>query len=68
MRSKRFGNVVLVASNQPQDWIGAIAPLGPHPALTVSGVDSAEWSAAGKIVTDATAIDSPPPGRQQFRT
>ena len=68
MRSKRFGNVVLVASNQPQPWIGTIAPLGPHPALTVAGVESAEWSGAGKIVTDATAIDSPPPGRQQFRT
>jgi spermidine synthase len=68
MRSKRFGNVVLVASEQPQEWISKIAPLGPHPALTVAGVDSAEWSAAAKVVTDDTAIDSPPPGRQQFRT
>jgi len=68
MRAKRFGNVVLVASEQPHEWISTIAPLGPHPALTVSGIESAEWSAVGKVVTDDTAIDSPPPGRQQFRT
>jgi len=68
MRSKRFGNVVLVASDNPVPWVGGLSALGPHPALTVSGIEANEWSAAGRIVTDLTAVDSPPPGRNQFRT
>ncbi|MEN9739907.1 MAG: hypothetical protein RLZ72_173 [Actinomycetota bacterium] len=68
LRSKRFGNVVLVASDAPTPWVSKLAGLGPHPAITVTGPDAAEWSAAGTIVTDATAIDSPPPSRNLFRT
>ena len=68
IRAKRFGNVVLVASATPMAWAAKLAGLGPHPAITVSGADAGEWSAAGSIVTDATAIDSPPPARNLFRT
>ena len=68
IRAKRFGNVVLVASAAPMSWSSKLAGLGPHPAITVSGADAAEWSATGSIVTDATAIDSPPPARNLFRT
>lgn len=68
IRAKRFGNVVLVASASPLDWSAKLAGLGPHPAITVSGSDAAEWSAAGKVVTDVTAIDSPPPARNLFRS
>lgn len=68
LRAKRFGNVVLVASAAPMAWTGKLAGLGPHPAITVSGSDAAEWAAAGKIVTDVTAIDSPPPARNLFRS
>jgi spermidine synthase len=68
IRSKRFGNVVLVAGDDPMPWVSKLAGLGPHPAITVAGSDAAEWSAAGAIVTDATAIDSPPPSRNLFRT
>ncbi|MEY4396949.1 MAG: hypothetical protein RLZZ40_705, partial [Actinomycetota bacterium] len=68
LRSKRFGNVVLVASDTPTPWVSKLAGFGPHPAITVTGPDAAEWSAAGTIVTDATAIDSPPPSRNLFRT
>lgn len=68
IRSKRFGNIVLIASNDNIPWVTQLAARGPHPAVTVSGTDATEWAAAGKIVSDATAIDSPPPGRNQFRT
>ena len=68
MRSKRFGNVVLVASAAPVPWAAQLAGRGPHPAITASGSDAAEWCAAGTLVTDATAIDSPPPARKVFRT
>ncbi len=68
MRSKRFGNVVLAASDEPLDWSAQLAGLGPHPAITVAGSDAAEWSASGAIVTDSTAVDSPPPARKLFRT
>jgi spermidine synthase len=68
MKSKRFGNVVLVASDAPLPWVSKLAPLGPHPAHTVTGDESAAWSSAGNVVTDSTSVDSPPPGRNQFRT
>lgn len=68
MRAKRFGNVVLVASATELSWSPKLAGLGPHPAITVAGSDAAEWSAAGAIVTDVTAIDSPPPARKLFRS
>lgn len=68
IRSKRFGNVVLVAGDDPMPWAAKLAGLGPHPAITVAGLDAAEWSAAGAIVIDATAIDSPPPSRNLFRS
>ena len=67
MKSKRFGNVVIVASDAPLPWVGKLARLGPHPAHTVAGDESGEWSASGNIVTDSTSVDSPPPGRNQFR-
>lgn len=68
LRAKRFGNVVLVASADSLSWSPKLAGLGPHPAITVSGPDAAEWAAAGSIVIDATAIDSPPPARKLFRS
>lgn len=68
IRGKRFGNVVLVALDEPMAWVAGLAGLGPHPAVTVAGADAAEWAAAGSIVSDSTAIDSPPPGRNVFRT
>ena len=68
LRAKRFGNVVLVAGDDPMPWAKSLAGLGPHPAITAVGSDAAEWAQAGAIVTDSTAVDSPPPSRNLFRT
>lgn len=68
LRGKRFGNVVLAASDAPMPWMSKLAGLGPHPAITVLGSDAADWCATGAIVTDSTAVDSPPPSRNLFRS
>jgi len=68
--SKRFGNVVLgaLASGSLPPWVSALAGKGPHPTGLIAGPDAAAWSASATIVTDNTAVDSPPPARKLFRS
>jgi len=68
--SKRFGNVVLgaLASGLIAPWVSALAGKGPHPTGLIAGPDAAAWSASATIVTDNTAVDSPPPARKLFRS
>lgn len=68
--SKRFGNVVLgaLASGSIPPWVSSLAGIGPHPTGLIAGPDAVAWSASATIVTDNTAVDSPPPARKLFRT
>lgn len=67
---KRFGNVVIgaPASGESPLWVQSLPGLGPHPTRLITGTDAAIWSASAAIVTDRTAIPSPPPARHQFRS
>jgi hypothetical protein len=41
---------------------------GPHPAKVVAGRELTDWIAGASVVTDATAVVSPPPSSSIFRT
>jgi spermidine synthase len=70
LKGRRFGNLVLVgsASELPFDWMPRILAAGPHPSKIVIGAELRDFAASAPIVTDATAIPSPPPSRSIFRT
>jgi len=65
LKGRRFGNVVLVGSQAelPLEWMPRLLAGGPHPAKVVEGRELVDWIAGAPLVTDATAIPSPPPGR-----
>ncbi|QEO10762.1 spermidine synthase [Protaetiibacter larvae] len=69
LKGRRFGNFVLVASPAPLplDWMPRLLASGPHPAQLVHGAGLRDWIAGAPIVTDATAVASPPPGRGVFQ-
>lgn len=68
LKGRRFGNLVLVASNHPQpmDWLPRLVAAGPHPAQAVSGEDLQHLIAGATVVTDETATGSPEPDRAMF--
>jgi spermidine synthase len=70
LKGRRFGNVVLVGSNAalPLDWLPRLLASGPHPAKAVAGAELETFAAGASIVTDATAVPSPPPARSIFQT
>lgn len=65
LKGRRFGNVVLVGSQAklPMEWMPRLLAGGPHPAKVIDGREIVDWIAGAPLVTDATAIPSPPPGR-----
>lgn len=69
LRGRRYGNFVLVATNDelPLDWMPRLLAGGPHPASVVRGRDLRNWIAGAPVVQDATAVPSPPPGRSVFQ-
>ncbi|HEU0205711.1 MAG TPA: fused MFS/spermidine synthase [Pseudolysinimonas sp.] len=69
LRGRRFGNFVLVASpsSLPLDWMPRLLGGGPHPATLVHGRELRDWIAGAPVVTDATALPSPPPNRSVFQ-
>lgn len=69
LKGRRFGNVVLVGSQGPLplEWMPRLLAGGPHPAKVVTGRELREWIAGAPIVTDATAIPSPPPSKTIFQ-
>ena len=69
LRGKRFGNFVLVASETPLplEWMPRLLAGGPHPATLVHGRELRNWIAGAPVVTDATALPSPPPSRGIFQ-
>ena len=68
LKGRRFGNVVIIASNAPTDspvgeldWLPRLLAGGPHPARLLEGQELTELIGSTKPVTDATAVDSPAP-------
>jgi spermidine synthase len=69
LRGRRYGNFVLVASpsSLPLEWMPRLLAGGPHPATLVHGRELRNWIAGAPVVTDATAVPSPPPSRSVFQ-
>ncbi|HEV7950545.1 MAG TPA: fused MFS/spermidine synthase [Glaciihabitans sp.] len=69
LKGRRFGNVVMVGSQQqlPLEWMPRLLAGGPHPSKVVTGQELKEWVAGASVVTDDTAIPSPPPSRGIFQ-
>jgi len=68
LKGRRFGNVVLVGSATPLplEWMPRLLAGGPHPAKVVTGRELDDWIAGAPVVTDQTAIPSPPPTKNAF--
>lgn len=69
LKGRRFGNVVMVGSRGqlPLEWMPRLLAGGPHPSKVVAGQELVNWIAGAPIVTDATAIQSPPPSKNIFQ-
>jgi spermidine synthase len=69
LKGRRFGNIVLVGSRSelPLTWVPRLLAGGPHPAKVVAGQELVDFIAGASIVTDATAIQSPPPSKSIFQ-
>ncbi len=69
LKGRRFGNVVMVGSRQtlPLDWMPRLLAGGPHPSKVVADLELRNWIAGAPIVTDATAVQSPPPSKSIFQ-
>ena len=51
----------------PLDWMPRLLAGGPHPSQLVHGAALRDWIAGAPVVTDATAVPSPPPNRSVFQ-
>ncbi len=69
LKGKRFGNLVMVGSSAalPFEWMPRLLSAGPHPSKVVMGSELREFVAGAPVVTDATAIPSPPPTKSIFQ-
>jgi spermidine synthase len=69
LKGKRFGNVVLIASptELPLEWMPRLLAGGPHPAKVVHAQELADWVGTAPVITDATAVQSPPPSKSIFQ-
>ncbi len=70
LKGRRFGNIVLIGSMAPLpiEWMPRLLARGPHPSKVVTGRDLVDWMAGAALVTDQTAIPSPPPAKSIFQT
>lgn len=68
LKGRRFGNVVMYASHDPLPFDSMPRRLAsdPAPAKLVEGDELVRFIAGAPVVTDATAIPSPPPSRSVF--
>ena len=68
LKGRRFGNLVLAASNAPlpADALPRILAAGPHPAKLAHGAEVTAFAKGAAIVTDATAVASPRPDAGLF--
>ncbi|WP_309619784.1 fused MFS/spermidine synthase [Salinibacterium sp.] len=69
LKGRRFGNLVLVgsATELPFDWMPRLLAAGPHPSKIVAGAELREFIASAQVVTDASAVQSPPPSKGIFQ-
>ncbi|MEV6108270.1 fused MFS/spermidine synthase [Streptomyces sp. NPDC051940] len=69
LRGKRFGNAVLVASGLPLPVaeLTRRAATDPHPGRTLHGPELASFTGGASPVTDARAVESPPPPSGVFQ-
>ncbi|GAA2623578.1 fused MFS/spermidine synthase [Streptomyces vastus] len=69
LRGKRFGNAVLVASDQPLPIaeLTRRAASDPHPARVEHGRTLTDFTGGAAAVTDAAAVASPAPPPSAFR-
>jgi spermidine synthase len=69
LKGRRFGNLVLVGSPQqlPFDWMPRLLAAGPHPSKIVAGAELRDFVASAQVVTDASAVPSPPPSKGIFQ-
>jgi spermidine synthase len=69
LKGRRFGNVVLIGSpgTLPLDWMPRLLAGGPHPSKVVTAQELRSWIAGANVVTDVTAIPSPPPSKSIFQ-
>lgn len=70
LKSRRFGNVVMAAGidTLPTAWLPRLLARGPHPASVLGGRELTAWIAGAPVVTDQTAVASPPPSKSVFTT
>lgn len=68
LKGRRFGNVVMYASDRelPFGQLPRRLASDPAPAKLVEGEELRNFIAGAAIVTDATAVPSPPPARSVF--
>lgn len=70
LKGRRFGNVVLLASNSDVDheleWLPRLLAGGPHPARMLVGRELDEWLRGARAVTDVEAVPSPEPPAEVF--
>ncbi len=69
LKGRRFGNIVLVGSAAPLpfDWMPRLLAAGPHPSKVVAGAELIQFIADAPVVTDSTAVPSPPPSKNIFQ-
>ncbi|MFC4827423.1 spermidine synthase [Agromyces aurantiacus] len=70
LKGRRFGNVVMYASDAELPFASMPRRLAadPAPAKLVEGDELVRFVAGAPVVTDATAVPSPPPSRSVFLT
>lgn len=68
IKGRRFGNIVFAASTRPLDdrALQRLTAAGPFPGTLLHGATFARFAAAGRIVMDATAVESPKPPEGTF--
>lgn len=68
LKGRRFGNVVMYASNAalPFDGLPRMLASDPAPAKLVDADELRRFISGAPIVSDATAVPSPPPARSVF--
>ena len=69
LKGRRFGNFVLAGSRNelPLEWMPRLLAGGPHPSKVVPGPELREFIGGASVVTDASAIPSPPPSKNIFQ-
>lgn len=69
LKGRRFGNIVLVGSPGalPLDWMPRLLAGGPHPSKVVDGAELRAFIGGALVVTDAAAVQSPPPSKNIFQ-